>query len=76
MASTSNKHQLQLACQTFEKDLQLSICKAARLYNIPRTTLSNRINGRPTRIDTIANSQKLTALEEEVIVQKIFDLDS
>ena len=54
MASTSNKHQLQLACQTFEKNPQLNIRKAIRLYNILRTILSNRINNRSIHIDIIA----------------------
>ena len=55
MALISNEHQLQLVYQTFEKDPQLNIHKAARLYNILRTTLSNRINSRSIYIDTIAN---------------------
>src|SRR6266566_954991 len=76
MASTSNESQLQYALQTFERDPQLSIRKVARLYNIPRTTLSTRINGRSTHEDTIANSQKLTTLKEKVVVQEVLDLDS
>ncbi len=76
MISTSNEHQLQLALQTFERDLQLSINKAARLYNIPRTTLSDRINGRSTHADTIPNLRKLTVLEEEMVVRKVFNLNS
>jgi len=55
MASTSNEHQLQLVYQTFEKDLQFNIRKAIQLYNILCTTLSGRINDRPTYIDIIAN---------------------
>jgi len=76
MALTSNEHQLQLAYQAFEKDPQLNIRKVIRLYNIPRTIFSNRINGRSTYIDIIANSRKLTMLKKEVIVQKVFDLNS
>ncbi len=76
MASTSNKSQLQLVLQTFEKDPQLSINEAARLYNILRMILSARIKGRSVRIDIIANSQKLTVLEEEMVVREILDLDS
>ncbi len=76
MVSPSNDSQLQLIFQTFEKDLQLNIRELVRFYNILRTTLSTRINGRSTHIDTMANSQKLTALEEEVIIQEVFDLDS
>ncbi len=56
MASTSNKNQLQLALQTFEKDPQLSINEAARLYNIPHITLSTQIKDRSIHVDTIVNS--------------------
>ena len=76
MVSTSNECQLQFVLQTFEKDLQLSVRETIRLYNIPHSTLSIRINGVSTHVITIANSRKLTALEKEVIVRKILDLDS
>ena len=76
MVSASNENQLQYTLQTFERDPQLSIRMVVRLYNIPRTTLSARINSRSTREDIIANSRKLTALEEEVVVREVFDLDS
>jgi len=76
MISSSNDNQLQLVLQTFEKDLQLNIRKLARFYNILCTILSVRINGRSIHADTIANSQKLTALKKEVVVRKTFDLDS
>ncbi len=76
MILISNENQLQLALQTFEKDPQLNINKIARLYNILRTILSTRIKGRSICADAIANSRKLTALKEEVVVREIFDLDS
>jgi len=76
MASVSNKSQLQYVLQTFERDPQLSIRKVAQLYNIPRTTLSIRINGHSACEDIMANSQKLTVLEEEVVVREVLDLDS
>src|SRR6266566_7265055 len=76
MASTSNEYQLQLALQTFEKDPQLNVRKAVRLYNILHSTLSIRINSISTHAITITNSQKLTILKKEVIVREIFDLDS
>ncbi|SRR6266566_2722101 len=76
MVSPSNDNQLQFTLQTFEKDLQLNIRNFTRFYNILRTTLSIRINDRSIYIDTIANSRKLTALKEEMVVQEILDLDS
>ncbi len=73
---TSNKSQLQLALQVFEKDPQLSINKAIRFYNIPCITLSTRIKGRSIYTNVITNSRKLTVLKEEVVIQEVFDLDS
>ncbi|SRR6266699_3439652 len=75
MASTSNECQLQLVLQTFEKNPQFNICKTIRFYNIFHSILSIRINDVSIYVITIANSQKLTALKEEVIVREIFDLD-
>src|SRR6266566_7150649 len=76
MVSTSNECQLQLAFQAFEKDLQLNICKAMRLYNVPRITLSIQINNVFIRVSIIVNLRKLTALKEEVVVREVFDIDS
>src|SRR6266699_1695272 len=76
MTSTSNEHQLQLVFQVFEQDSQLNINKAIRLYNIPLTTLSDRINRHSVYADIISNLRKLTVLKEKMIVQEVFDLDS
>src|SRR6266699_6176649 len=76
MASTSNEYQLQLVLQAFEKDLQLNVRKVVRLYNILHSILSIRINNVSIYAITIANLRKLIALEKEVVVQKVFDLDS
>ena len=75
MVSPSNDNQLQLALQAFERDPQLSIRELARFYNILRTILSTRINGRSICVATIANLRKLTVLEEEVVVREVLDLD-
>ncbi len=56
MTSTSNECQLQLALQTFKRDLQFNIRKAVRLYNVLRITLSIRINDISIYINTIVNS--------------------
>ncbi len=76
MASTSNENQLQLALQAFEKDPQLNINKAIRFYNILRTILSVRIKGCFICVDAIVNLRKLIALEKEVVVREVFNLDS
>ena len=55
---------------------KISRWKAAKIYNVPEATLRDRITGRPSRNNTRPNCQKLTKLEEGVIVQHIFNLDS
>ena len=67
---------MQLVLQAFEKDPQLNINEATRLYNILRITLSVRIKSRSIYADVITNLQKLTVLKEEMVVQEVFDLDS
>ena len=43
---------------------------------VPRTTLRDRLEGRPSRRDIMPNSQKLTRLEEDTILEHIVDLDA
>ena len=76
MDSTSNEGRLNLAIKATQGRDKLSIRQAARVYNVPRSTLFDRINGKCVRQDTRANSIKMTELEEEAIVKYILDLDS
>jgi helix-turn-helix, Psq domain len=55
---------------------KLSRQAAAKIYNIPYSTLSSRMNGAISIHDRRPAVQKLTELEEEVIVNHILDLDS
>jgi hypothetical protein len=55
---------------------KLSRWKAAEIYNVPYSTLTDRMTSKPPRRDIRANCLKLTKLEEEVIVNYILDLDS
>src|SRR5579859_6388152 len=65
-----------LALNTLRMAPHLKIKKVAHIHNVPRTTLSDRYHGKPSRQDTQPNSRKLTELEELVIVRHILDLDS
>ena len=62
------------AIQTSRK--RMSRRAAAKLYDVPETTLRDRITSRPARQDVRPNRYKLTNLEEEVLIQYILDLDS
>ena len=50
--------------------------RAAKIYNVLRTTLSDRRHGTQSRSDLVANSRKLSDLEEQKLVKYILDLDS
>ena len=76
MDLSSNESQLFLAIQAIQRDPKLSIRKASRIYNVPRTTLQHRMNNKQSRRDSTTNSRKLTDLEESTIIQYILDLDS
>ena len=64
-----------LAIEAIQSSKKLSRRAAAKLYNIPETTLRARITGRPSRLETRPKAQLLTELEEVVIVRYILDMD-
>ncbi|KAJ3551518.1 hypothetical protein NPX13_g11344 [Xylaria arbuscula] len=76
MERPSKEAQLLLAIQAIQKDPTLSVRAAAKIYNVPETTLRDRQRGILPRRDIPANSRKLTDSEEKAIVQYILDLDS
>jgi hypothetical protein len=76
MESFSTEARLVLALEALNKDPKLTQRRAAKIYNVPRTTLNRRRVGTASRHDTSINSKKLTDLEESVIVQYILDLDA
>ena len=76
METLSKKSRILLAIQALKNSNQQSVRSIARIYNVDRMTLQRRMNGRPSRRDTPANSRKLTDLEESVLVQEILDLAS
>jgi hypothetical protein len=76
MDSNSTESRIILALQALENDPSLKITRAARIYNVPRTTLTSRRDGQPSRRDIQPKSRKLTDHEERAIVQYILHLDS
>jgi predicted HTH domain antitoxin len=63
------------AIQAIEKQEKLSIRRAAEIYDIPRTTLQDRLSGRRNRVELRANSIKLTEIEENSLKQWIISMD-
>src|SRR5450432_95818 len=76
MQIQTNEARIILAIEAIRTSKKLSRRKAAKIYNIPETTLRDRMNGRTTLSERRPAVQKLTEMEEETIVQYIFDQDS
>jgi transcriptional regulator with XRE-family HTH domain len=65
-----------LAIEAIRTSKNLSRRAAARRYNISESTLRDRMNGRTTMADRRPKAQKLTTIEEDVIVEYILHLDA
>jgi hypothetical protein len=65
-----------LAIEAIRSSRKISRRSAVKIYQVPYTTLSERMAGISPRTETRPNCSKLSRLEEEVIIQRILDLDS
>jgi hypothetical protein len=66
---------LQLAISALNKNQISNIRRAAKVFNVPASTLRDRICSSQHCIEQCANSHKLTQSEEESLVQWILSLD-
>jgi hypothetical protein len=76
MSVITQEAKIILAIKAIRTSKKLSRRKAAKLYQVPHSTLCDRINGRTTLHERRPVITKLTILEEEVIIRNILDLDS
>jgi hypothetical protein len=76
LESLSREDRVILALQAIESDAPLSQRRAAAIYNVTRSMLSDRCTRTAARRDCHAHSSKLTRHEEEAIVQRIRKLDT
>ena len=65
-----------LAIEAIRTSKKMSIRRAAQAYSVPRTTLAARIQGRVAQPEKRHEQLKLTATEEQTLVQYIIDLDA
>ena len=65
---------IELAIAALKKKEISSICKAAKLYNVPHSTLTYQLKGRPSCTILRANSHQLTEAEEDLLVQWVLGL--
>jgi hypothetical protein len=74
--ATSDEAKVTLALQALQTGQITSEREAARVYNIDRSILQRRRAGIPSRRDIQSSLIKHTILEEQVLVNKVLDLDA
>ena len=67
--SIEQEGRILLAIEAIRKKEITNVREAAARFEVPRTTLRDRLSGHTYRNTTRANSHKLTQLEEESLVQ-------
>jgi hypothetical protein len=72
----NNEARVVLAIDAIQKTDRLSRRAAAKLYNVPETTLRDGMSGVGPITERRPAVQVLTALEEEAVVQYILDFDA
>jgi hypothetical protein len=73
---TEQEGRILLAIQAIKKQEISSISLAARTFEVPRSTLRDRLSGHAERSTIRANSHKLTEIEEESLQKWILSMDS
>ncbi len=71
MSIQTQEARIILAIEAIRTSKKLSRRKAAKLYNIPLSTLCDRMNGRTAITEQLLPATKLTKLKEEVLIQYI-----
>ena len=64
-----------LAIQAYKDGHFTSVRGAANAYDVPKSTLQARVNGRPTRHGLRLANLKLTATEELTLIQWILSME-
>lgn len=67
---------IQLTISALKKGDIQNVRRAAEVYNIPKSTLHNRVNGQLFRVDLRANSHRLSETQEETLVKWIVSRDT
>jgi hypothetical protein len=73
---TEQEGRILLAIQAIKNQEIRAIREAARIFEVPETSLRRRLNGSTNRAETRANGHKLTQIEEESLQKWILSMDS
>jgi hypothetical protein len=76
MPLSNTEGRLLLALNAYNNGQFSSLLAAADTYDVNYHTLRKRLLGISSRRDVRPNSCKLTSIEEEVVLQRILDLDA
>ena len=74
--STEQEGRVLLAIEAIQKRQIPSVSEAARLFDVPRSTLRDRLAGTTNRSDIHANNHKLSVLEEQSLLKWVMSMDS
>jgi hypothetical protein len=75
MSAQSQEARIILAMEAVRTSKKMNVTRAAKLYNVPRSTLRDRLRGKLQAAETRNFNLKLTSSEEETLVQYVLDLD-
>jgi hypothetical protein len=76
MSGPAKEARVLMAINALQSNKKLSVYRAARIYDVPTTTLCNRIAGTTPMTERESKNRLLNKLEEEVLVQHVVDLDN
>ena len=74
MPQQTNETRINLAIQTIRDQPKSRVRAIAKIYEVDYRRLGERLRGVPPRRAILANSRKMTDLEESVLVEHILDL--
>src|ERR1700761_7182273 len=74
MPQKNDENQINLAIQALQRDPKLRVYTASKLFEVDHRKLACRLRGILPRRAIVANSRKMTDLEESVVVEYILDL--
>src|SRR5436305_2462347 len=76
MSIQTQEARIILAIEAIRTTKKLSIRAAAKIYDVPRMTLVDRMNGHVAKPEKRNAQHNLTLTEEETLIRYILDLDS
>ena len=76
MSGQTQEARIILAMEATRTTKKMNITRAAKTYNVPPSTLRDRLRGHVLLAERHNAQHKLTLTEEETLVRYILDLDS